>query len=57
MLTTERMLSYISLPESYMHLFVIMMNICCMQEILDISNKIQSPVVSMEAYIYLCCKN
>ena len=57
MLTIEKMLSYISLPESYMHLFVIMMNICCMQEILDISNKIQSTVVSMEAYIYLCCKN
>ena len=46
MLTVKRMLSYISSPESCMHLFVIMMNICCMKEILDISTKIQSPVAN-----------
>ena len=38
MLTVKRMLSSIPLPETYVHLFVVMMNICCVKEIFDISS-------------------
>ena len=32
MLTVKRMFSYISSPETYMHLFVVTVNICCVRE-------------------------
>ena len=35
------MLNSISSPETYMHLFVAMMNIYCVKEILDISSEFQ----------------